>query len=437
VIVLPGMDLRQTLVDLLARGAYIPALAVALVLAIHALRRRGVDVTLANLLGHGDPGAVRTLRPWLPLGMAAVAFLLASGSGAMGVAQAAAESLAAAILAMAGHNTGQAVLALRGAPDGGLQPPSATPPGDDEPDPPADQPRQKPALGSIRRRLHVAERVVVAVGAVVLGCLGGGGCIDDLGGGPHPAAGVEIVVEKDFRGRTLAPGDAIYLHELPVAAGFLEVKYSRLYRGPLFGAAAEEYGATELMGGNVVGVSAREHIDAITGIIFGEIQIANTGRLYEALWWMLFAGVDYPAVLFDPLPGQPTPPSGMPITTFLLVCNTDEPDARTCRSWPGAVDAGMAVCRDKYTKVPISKAKCKILAPYTQWWVLGTPPGGGYPVAMATKTRHEQLVEHFAEEAREALESMTPEERREAGEYAESLRQDAADPAKRWDYAEQ
>jgi hypothetical protein len=283
-------------------------------------------------------------------------------------------------------------------------------------------------------------------------------CIDDLGG--HPAAGIEIIVEKDFNGRRLAPGDAVYLHELPTGGGFYEAKYSRLYRGPLPAAAGgqEEYGAGELVGPNVLGVLAREHVDAITGIIFGEVQIPNSGRLYENLWWMLFAGADYPAVLFSPVPGQPTPPSGMPITTHLLVCNTDEPDARTCRSWPGAVSAGMVVCRDQITKSPVSKSKCTILAPYTQWWVRGSPPppvpvaptnGCGYPLAMA-KTRAQELIDSITErereEGRRARENMSDEEReaadqerREAEAWAANLRAAAdpnAEPDHRWDYVD-
>jgi hypothetical protein len=437
------------LLDLITAGAYFPALALGLVLATHALRRARVDAWLARLLDAGD---VRWLRPWIPMTLASAAFAIAALTGAMDTAMAAAQSLAALVTAMAGHDAGQAVLALLRAVLGPASGPPPAGPGVGDPDErePDEhlvrhEPRPRPAPDSIRRRLAVAETVVTALPCAVLLV----GCIDPLGG--SPAAGIEIVVERDFNGRQLAPGDAIYLHELPVGGGFWEAKYSRLYRGPLPAAAAgqEEYGAAEAMRPTVLSELAREHIDAITGIIFGEIQIPNSGNLYETLWWMLFAGAEYPAVLFDPLPGQPTPPNGMPITTYLLVCNTDEPDSRTCRSWPGAVQAGMAVCRDVATKQPISKSKCTILAPYTQWWVRGTPPmvpaapatiapgaSCGYPLAMAIKTRAQELHEHAVNDARQAIDELSPEERREAEEWAESLRQanPGAEPDKRWDH---
>jgi hypothetical protein len=89
------------ILTLLSAGAYWPALAAALLLATYAVRKLGADARLA-----------RWLRPWIPIGLSAAAFLIAWLTGAAGVAEAAAQSLAAAVAAIAGHDTAQALLAL-------------------------------------------------------------------------------------------------------------------------------------------------------------------------------------------------------------------------------------------------------------------------------------------------------------------------------------
>lgn len=89
------------ILTLLSAGAYWPALAAALLLATYAVRKLGADARLA-----------RWLRPWIPIGLSAAAFVVAWLTGSAGVAESAAQSLAAAVTAIAGHDTGQALLAL-------------------------------------------------------------------------------------------------------------------------------------------------------------------------------------------------------------------------------------------------------------------------------------------------------------------------------------
>lgn len=115
------------ILNLITAGAYFPALALGLVLATHALRRAHADVRLAIWLDAAD---VRWLRPWIPITLASVAFAVAVLTGAMETAHAAAQSLAAAVTAMAGHDAGQAVLALLRAVLGPstMRPPPPPPP---------------------------------------------------------------------------------------------------------------------------------------------------------------------------------------------------------------------------------------------------------------------------------------------------------------------
>lgn len=93
--------MNDTLIAYLASDAYWPALAAGLLLATYVIRRMGADARLSAWL-----------RPWIPIGLSAAAFLVAWITGAAGVAEAAAQSLAAAVTAIAGHDTGQAILAL-------------------------------------------------------------------------------------------------------------------------------------------------------------------------------------------------------------------------------------------------------------------------------------------------------------------------------------
>jgi dTMP kinase len=184
------------LLDLITAGAYFPALALGLVLATHALRRARVDAWLARLLDAGD---VRWLRPWIPMTLASAAFAIATVTGAMDTAVAAAQSLAALVTAMAGHDAGQAVLALLRAVLGPAAGPPAPPtgmsnPDECEPDEHLVKPQERPAAESIRRRLAVAETVVTALSCATLLV----GCIDPLGG--HPAAGIEIRTKEPTDG---------------------------------------------------------------------------------------------------------------------------------------------------------------------------------------------------------------------------------------------
>ena len=289
--------------------------------------------------------------------------------------------------------------------------------------------------------MHHRIQILLTFCVLLVGC--------ELEGLHGPSAvGVEIIVTKDVHGNPLQPGDELFLHEIPTATGFLEARYSRLYRGALPPPATignEQYGAVELMGSIPVGWPARQWPDPLSGGFYGEITIQRLGgRLYENLWWMLIAGTDYRAVVFDPYPGQPAPPTGMPVTTWLNVCQTDEVHSSLCRSWPGAVDSGMVVCRDAYTKIPISKGKCKLLAPYTQWYVVGTPPQvprpvrGLYAVGMDDVTfqaemdeaiaKHEQLIQRVREDAEASWAMEDPEARREAEEWAAQFRREAGDP---------
>jgi hypothetical protein len=159
----------QELLELITAGAYFPALALGLVLITHMLRKAGVDAMLARMLDTAD---ARWLRPWIPMALASLSFAIAAATGAMDTAHAAAQSLAAAITAMAGHDASQAVLALLRAVLGTTagQPPSA---GDDRlDDPDITEPRALPPRASIQRRMRVAERVAIAVGASMLVLLG-------------------------------------------------------------------------------------------------------------------------------------------------------------------------------------------------------------------------------------------------------------------------
>jgi hypothetical protein len=150
------------LLDLITAGAYFPALALGLVLATHALRRARVDAWLARLLDAGD---VRWMRPWIPMTLASAAFAIAALTGAMETAAAAAQSLAALVTAMAGHDAGQAILALLRAVLGPAAGPPAPPTKMSDPD--EREPRPRPAPDSIRRRLHVAETVVTVLSCAV------------------------------------------------------------------------------------------------------------------------------------------------------------------------------------------------------------------------------------------------------------------------------
>lgn len=156
------------LLDLITAGAYFPALALGLWLATHALRRARVDALLARWLDGAD---VRWLRPWIPIALASLSFAVAALTGAMETAHAAAQSLAALVTAMAGHDAGQAVLAVARAILGPTaRPPSAEERDDEVPD---TNPGHRPSRASIQRRLRVAESAVLAVGATLLVLLGG------------------------------------------------------------------------------------------------------------------------------------------------------------------------------------------------------------------------------------------------------------------------
>jgi hypothetical protein len=151
--------------DIASTIAYAPALAAGLLLATHLLRRLGSDTLLARLLSEdvGAPNYVRRwLRPWIPLMLAGGAFVIAWLSGALQLAEAAASSLAAAVTAIAGHDAGQAVLALLRALRG-TAPPSAAPGNVDPGPPPTTLPRRGHA-----RRMAVADRVMIALGGFAI-----------------------------------------------------------------------------------------------------------------------------------------------------------------------------------------------------------------------------------------------------------------------------
>lgn len=93
-----------------------------------------------------------------------------------------------------------------------------------------------------------------------------------------------------------------------------------------------------------------------------EVEIPFVGGPWRGVVAELCDGIRYPAVAFDPVPGQPSP---IPeVLTEILHCST--PNVLTCIPWHQAVVLELVSCEDRAGN-PVSREWCTAYAPYT-WW---------------------------------------------------------------------
>jgi hypothetical protein len=278
----------------------------------------------------------------------------------MDTAAAAAQSLAALVTAMAGHDAGQAVLALLRAVLGPTAGPPPSPPQMPDPDErePDEHlvehpPRQRPAPDSFRRRLHVAETVVTALACAALFV----GCDYEYDDPDDPGA-----IEGAHFVRVTEPGRVQeWFENITFQAG--EMAMDTL-RGPLAYPVRLGPGSSLMTGveddwapyPNPAG--ARKHT-------------LHTGALDDR-YWVQFAGGAWNTLNIEAHPSQlfrasSSPPSFVPLTV-LRWC----PETRPCMAWLTAVARREVRCY-RYSlngrELPVAPATCVQYHPRVHWRV--------------------------------------------------------------------